>query len=76
MRLVAAQEPFTDHPHRFHPHSKYATYPAKMVPIRGLEEETYAVVDVTKLNKGGLSKILEEVEISRALFEVRKIPCS
>lgn len=51
---------------RYHPHPKFLPYPAKHVSIRGAEEEKYTLVDVTKQPP----KILEEIEFSRALFEV------
>ena len=51
---------------RYHPHPKFLPYPAKHVSIRGAEEEKYTLVDITK----GAPKILEEIEFSRALFEV------
>ncbi|KAG9318135.1 DEAD H helicase [Chiua virens] len=50
----------------YHPHPKFLPYPAKYVSIRGAEEEKYILVDITK----DAPKILEEVEFSRALFEV------
>jgi DEAD/DEAH box helicase domain-containing protein len=40
------------------------------VPIRGVEEEFYTVVDITNMSPSGDPKILEEVEVSRAIFEV------
>ena len=51
---------------RYHPHPKYLPYPAKHVSIRGVEEDKYTLVDITKQ----APKILEEIEFSRALFEV------
>lgn len=45
-------------------------YPAKHVSIRGIQEECYTLIDITRFNQGGVAKILEEVEVSRALFEV------
>lgn len=55
---------------RYHTHPKFMPYPAKHVSIRGIEEERYTLIDVTKFNRGGAARILEEMEISRALFEV------
>lgn len=37
--------------------------------LRGAQEEKYTVIDVTK-QSGGNASIIEEVEISRALFEL------
>ncbi|KIJ60621.1 hypothetical protein HYDPIDRAFT_32044 [Hydnomerulius pinastri MD-312] len=55
----------------YHTHPKFLPYPAKHVSIRGIEEEKYSLVDITKVGeKNEVPKILEEVEISRALFEV------
>jgi ATP-dependent helicase YprA (DUF1998 family) len=51
---------------RYHPHPKFLPYPAKHVSIRGAEEDKYTLVNITK----DAPKILEEVEFSRALFEV------
>lgn len=56
---------------RYHPHPKFLPFPAKHVAIRGAQEEKYAVVDITKVGQaGGSARILEEIEISRALFEI------
>lgn len=49
-------------------HPKYLPYPAKHVSIRGIDEEKYVVVEVRKSGEG--DRILEELEVSRALFEV------
>ncbi|KAI0807176.1 P-loop containing nucleoside triphosphate hydrolase protein [Fomes fomentarius] len=55
----------------YHTHPRYLPYPSKHVSIRGIEEEKYSVVDVTKIGKpGGSAHILEEIELSRALFEI------
>ncbi|KAI0374726.1 DEAD/H helicase [Pilatotrama ljubarskyi] len=55
----------------FHTHPRYLPYPSRHVSIRGAEEEKYSVVDVTRMGKpGGIATILEEVELSRALFEI------
>ncbi|KAI5983784.1 DEAD H helicase [Pisolithus albus] len=55
----------------YHTHPKYLPYPQKHVAIRGAEEDKYVVVDITKAQEGGQgTKILEELELSRALFEV------
>lgn len=51
---------------RYHPHPKFLPYPAKHVSIRGAEDEKYTLVDITKQ----VPKMLEEIEFSRALFEV------
>ncbi|KAI0670538.1 DEAD/H helicase [Trametes maxima] len=52
-------------------HPKYLPYPSRHVSIRGAEEEKYSVVDITQLGKsGGNATILEEIELSRALFEI------
>ncbi|KAL1947966.1 hypothetical protein VTO73DRAFT_13690 [Trametes versicolor] len=55
----------------YHTHPKYLPYPSRHVSIRGIEEEKYCAVDVTRLGRpGGSATILEEIEISRALFEI------
>ena len=51
---------------RYHPHPKFLPYPAKYISIRGAEDDKYTLVDITK----DVPKILEEIEFSRALFEV------
>jgi DEAD/DEAH box helicase domain-containing protein len=68
---------------RYHTHPKYLPYPSRHVSIRkiivdarhlhfllffkgGAQEDLYAVMDVTK----GSTSIIEEVEISRAMFEI------
>jgi hypothetical protein len=45
-------------------------YPAKHVNLRGVEEEKYVLIDITEFERGGNAKLVEEIEISRALFEV------
>lgn len=56
---------------RYHTHPKYMPFPAKFIALRGVEEEKYTVVDISRIGKqNGAAKILEEIEISRALFEI------
>jgi O-acetylhomoserine/O-acetylserine sulfhydrylase-like pyridoxal-dependent enzyme len=56
---------------RHHTHTKYLPHPASHVAIRGAREEQYTIVDITNIDKpNGRSKVLEEIELSRALFEV------
>ncbi|ETW85689.1 hypothetical protein HETIRDRAFT_308737, partial [Heterobasidion irregulare TC 32-1] len=54
----------------FHTHPKYLPFPAKDISLRGAAEDKYDVVDVTKLHSDGFVRIIEEIEISRALFEL------
>ncbi|KAG6897838.1 hypothetical protein C0992_010326 [Termitomyces sp. T32_za158] len=63
----------------YHTNPKFLPYPSKFIsilkvtdsPVGGAQEETYAVVNVTKAEQsGGRSSVLEEVEISRAIFEI------
>jgi DEAD/DEAH box helicase domain-containing protein len=55
----------------YHPNPKYLPYPSRHVSIRGVEEETYCAIDVTKIDQlGGTARILEEIETHRALFEL------
>ncbi|KAL6309039.1 P-loop containing nucleoside triphosphate hydrolase protein [Sparassis latifolia] len=55
----------------YHTHPKFLPFPSKHITLRGGEEEKYSVIDITQLGKpDGVARILEEVEISRALFEV------
>jgi DEAD/DEAH box helicase domain-containing protein len=53
---------------RYHTHPKLLPFPSRHVHIRGASEETYAVVDTSKAGRPG--EVLEEVEFSRALFEI------
>lgn len=56
---------------RYHTHPRYMPYPAGHTSIRGIEEHRYTVVDVSRVGQpGGEPKVLEEMEASRALFEV------
>ncbi|KAG5651282.1 hypothetical protein H0H81_009225 [Sphagnurus paluster] len=50
----------------YHTHPNFLPFPSKYICIRGIQEEMYVVINVTK----GAQSILEEVEISRAMFEV------
>ncbi|PIL23843.1 hypothetical protein GSI_13594 [Ganoderma sinense ZZ0214-1] len=55
----------------YHTHSRYLPYPSKHVSIRGIEDEKYSVVDVSRFGRpSGTVHILEEIELSRALFEI------
>jgi ATP-dependent helicase YprA (DUF1998 family) len=54
---------------RYHTNPKFLPFPARHIALRGAQEEKYIVVDVTK-QLGGSANIIEEVEISRALFEL------
>ncbi|KAL1683546.1 hypothetical protein EV122DRAFT_286287 [Schizophyllum commune] len=51
----------------YHTHPKFLPYPAQFISIRGMQEEKYLAVDVTKPDA---PRTLEEIEISRALFEL------
>jgi DEAD/DEAH box helicase domain-containing protein len=56
---------------RYHPNPKYLPQPSRHVSIRGGQDETYCAIDVTKIDQpGGHARILEEIEIRRALFEL------
>ncbi|GAA5988689.1 hypothetical protein JCM5350_003851 [Sporobolomyces pararoseus] len=57
-RLISDDDGF------YHCHPRYKPYPAKTVPIRNTEDESYSVVDIT----GGRNVVIEEVEMSRAIF--------
>ncbi|KAJ7168143.1 DEAD/H helicase [Mycena crocata] len=55
----------------FHTHPKFLPFPSKFISIRGIQEDVYTVVDVTRLGQpGGSIHLLEELEISRAIFEI------
>jgi DEAD/DEAH box helicase domain-containing protein len=59
-RLVVDEENF------YHCHPRFLPNPARHVSIRNIEDESYAIVDTT----GGKYAVLEEIEWSRAVFEV------
>ncbi|KAK4051490.1 ATP-dependent 3'-5' DNA helicase [Microbotryomycetes sp. JL221] len=48
----------------YHPHPRYKPNPAKSVPIRNTEDESYLIVDISE----GRNAIIEEIEVSRAIF--------
>ncbi|KAI8372767.1 P-loop containing nucleoside triphosphate hydrolase protein [Radiomyces spectabilis] len=50
----------------YRPHPQFRPYPSQFVNIRNIVDETYAIVDVT----GGRNVIIEEIESSRAPFEI------
>ncbi|KAF5391897.1 hypothetical protein D9757_001704 [Collybiopsis confluens] len=52
----------------YHPHNKYLPSPSKYISIRGVQEDRYVLVDITK--SVASATILEEIEFSRAIFEV------
>ncbi|KAH7910172.1 hypothetical protein BJ138DRAFT_1153504 [Hygrophoropsis aurantiaca] len=51
----------------YHTHPKYLPFPAKLIHLRGAEEKKYDLVDISNKSR---PRILEEVEVSRALFEI------
>jgi DEAD/DEAH box helicase domain-containing protein len=56
---------------RYHPHPKFLPYPSKHISIRGADDDKYIVIDVTKVGlPNGVPRILEEIELSRAIFEL------
>ncbi|SCV05571.1 LANO_0H10418g1_1 [Lachancea nothofagi CBS 11611] len=48
----------------YHTHNRFLPWPAKLVSLRGSEEDQYAVVDITN----GRNIVIEEVEASRTSF--------
>jgi DEAD/DEAH box helicase domain-containing protein len=67
--LVIERKQFVSN--RYHTHPKFLPFPSRYVAIRGGEEEKYVAVDVTRAGQPGApTNILEEIEISRALFEI------
>ncbi|KAF7311613.1 DEAD H helicase [Mycena kentingensis (nom. inval.)] len=50
----------------YHAHAKFLPFPSKFISIRGIQEEVYTVIDMTN----GHPRLLEEIEVSRAQFEV------
>ncbi|TRM57588.1 P-loop containing nucleoside triphosphate hydrolase protein [Schizophyllum amplum] len=67
MREICERRLSKDDDGWYHAHPKFLPYPSQHVSIRGMQEEKYLVVDVTKSQA---PKVLEELEISRALFEI------
>ena len=56
---------------RYHTHPKFLPHPAKHISLRGAAEDEYTVVDVTNIGKpDGSARLLEQMEASRALFEL------
>lgn len=55
---------------RFHTHPKHLPHPAGALSIRGANEEKYTVIVVGSPESGVKGYILEETEVSRALFEL------
>ncbi|TDL27249.1 DEAD/H helicase [Rickenella mellea] len=54
----------------YHTNPKYMPFPSKHISIRGIEEERYTIMEMTPSTRpGGVPVILEEIELSRALFE-------
>ncbi|KAJ1306701.1 hypothetical protein OPQ81_007693 [Rhizoctonia solani] len=55
----------------YHASPKFLPFPSKYTSIRGIEEEKYTVIDTTLLEHSeGQARILEEIEVSRAIFEL------
>ncbi|KAF7295264.1 hypothetical protein MIND_01065500 [Mycena indigotica] len=53
--------------YRYHPHAKFLPFPSKFISIRNIQDDRYMVVDTTVL---GRPRLLEEIEVSRAQFEI------
>ncbi|KAG8908600.1 hypothetical protein FRB99_004888 [Tulasnella sp. 403] len=54
----------------YHTHPKFMPRPSSHVAIRGVQELKYLVVDVTRQDgMEGRLKVMEELEVSRAMFE-------
>ncbi|KAK1232495.1 ATP-dependent 3'-5' DNA helicase [Marasmius sp. AFHP31] len=66
MREICETKLVKDRDNWYHANPKFLPSPSQLIAIRGAREVKYVLVDITHSNK----KILEEVEISRALFEV------
>ncbi|AOW05461.1 P-loop containing nucleoside triphosphate hydrolase protein [Yarrowia lipolytica] len=58
----------TDETTFYHTSSRFSDNPAKDVSIRGIEENHYAVVDITH-NKGHIIELLEESRVPFSLYE-------
>lgn len=51
-------------------HLSIISHSSNSVHTGGAQEEKYSLIDISKVGEGGLPSILEEVEISRAQYEV------
>lgn len=69
-KAVAEQRLVRDAQGWHHTHPKYKPRPSAHVAIRGAQEVKYTVLDVTNSGVNGRVVKLEELELSRALFEV------
>jgi hypothetical protein len=56
---------------RYHTHPKLLPFPSRHVHLRGASEDKYSLVEIHDSGQSReMVKILEEVEFSRALFEI------
>lgn len=60
---------------RYHPNPKYLPFPAHHIAIRGIQEDNYVILEIPPPGENGVmneptKRVLEEIEFSRALFEV------
>ncbi|EAU88392.2 DEAD/H helicase [Coprinopsis cinerea okayama7 len=67
-REICEQRLLKDKDGWYHTHPNFLPYPSAHVSIRGAQEEKYLVVEV--LSDGRTLNQIEEVEVSRAMFEV------
>ncbi|KAH6918791.1 DEAD/H helicase [Coprinopsis sp. MPI-PUGE-AT-0042] len=67
MKSICEESLLKDKDGWYHAHPNLLPYPASRVSIRGVEEEKYMVVET---HSDGRITQLEEVEVSRAMFEV------
>ncbi|KAK9471681.1 uncharacterized protein V1510DRAFT_437237 [Dipodascopsis tothii] len=65
-RLAAVDPPAPDGRRLYTCHPRFLPWPARHSSIRAIEEDKYAVVDVT----GGRNVVLEEIEASRTTFSL------
>ncbi|KIL69576.1 hypothetical protein M378DRAFT_184005 [Amanita muscaria Koide BX008] len=70
LREICLSKLIQDEEGWYHPHPTCLPYPSTHISIRGVQEEKYAVVLVAGSRSQSGAKILEEVEDSRAIFEV------
>ncbi|GJJ11981.1 hypothetical protein Clacol_006219 [Clathrus columnatus] len=70
MKVICEKQLSKDEEGWYHTHARFLPYPAKYVSIRGVEEERYAVIDITGIDSGKEPRTLEEIELSRAIFEI------
>ncbi|KAJ7197217.1 hypothetical protein GGX14DRAFT_668627 [Mycena pura] len=66
MKEICAKHLKMDTEGWYHTDPKFLPFPSKLISIRGIQEDVYTVIDTTQV----YPHLLEEVEVSRAMFEI------